>query len=75
MYDTAMINAQSEDLATHTAIVRSIGDAVVTIDARGTVGSLNPAAERLFGMSDEEANGLPFSTVRLRMVKYVTVAP
>ncbi len=51
--------------------LRSIGDGVITVDAAGTVDSLNPAAERLTGWSEAEALGKPVSEV-LRLVDEVT---
>jgi PAS domain S-box-containing protein len=45
----------------------SIGDAVVTTDARGHVTFMNPVAERFSGFSLDEALGLPISDV-FRMV-------
>ena len=40
-----------------TAVMRSVTDAIVTIDDRGVVQSINPAAEMLFGMSTDELIG------------------
>ncbi|MCC6335072.1 MAG: response regulator [Myxococcales bacterium] len=39
------------------ATVASLGDAVVTMDARGRVSALNPAAEALLGVPEAEAKG------------------
>jgi len=39
------------------AIIRSIGDAVVTFDGHGDILSFNPAAERIFGFSEAEITG------------------
>jgi len=39
------------------ALVAAAGDAVVACDARGTVTLWNPAAERMFGYTEEEALG------------------
>jgi PAS domain S-box-containing protein len=52
----------------------SIGDAVLTTDARGQVDFLNPEAERLTGWSGEEARGQPLTRV-LRLVEEQTGAP
>ncbi|MDE2248472.1 MAG: EAL domain-containing protein [Xanthomonadaceae bacterium] len=41
----------------------SIGDAVVTTDADGTVTWLNPVAERMTGWRTEEASGCPLARV------------
>jgi PAS domain S-box-containing protein len=39
------------------AIVNTVADAIITIDDRGTVETLNPAAARVFGYSPEEVIG------------------
>ncbi|PDT10808.1 PAS domain-containing sensor histidine kinase [Rhizobium sp. M1] len=39
------------------ALVRSTPDAVIVIDARGTIKSFNPAAESMFGYSPQETIG------------------
>jgi PAS domain S-box-containing protein len=46
--------SHSVDLA---ALVNAIGDAVVVCDAKGAIVFWNPAAERLFGFTSEEALG------------------
>jgi diguanylate cyclase (GGDEF)-like protein/PAS domain S-box-containing protein len=43
--------------------LQSIGDAVVTTDARGLIDYLNPAAEQLTGWEAREAEGLPIEKV------------
>jgi len=43
--------------------LESIGDAVITCDAKGAVTYLNPIATRLTGWSTEEARGLPLPAV------------
>jgi diguanylate cyclase (GGDEF)-like protein/PAS domain S-box-containing protein len=52
---------QEKELAQVT--LDSIGDAVITTDATGKVEYLNPVAESLTGWSEEEARGLPLTTV------------
>ncbi len=44
-------------------ILRSIGDAVITVDSAGAVSFLNPAAEALTGWSFPEAKGRPLSEI------------
>ena len=39
------------------AVIDSAVDAIVVIDARGTIETFNPAAERMFGYSEQEAVG------------------
>lgn len=41
----------------HRAIVETASDAIVTFDAHGVIDTFNPAAERLYGFSAEEAVG------------------
>ena len=43
--------------------LRSIGDGVVTTDATGVVTSLNPVAQDLIGLKEEEARGMIFTEV------------
>lgn len=38
-------------------LIRAIGDAIVISDARGAITLWNPAAERMFGFSQDEALG------------------
>jgi PAS domain S-box-containing protein len=54
------LREQSEWLRT---TLSSIGDAVVTTDAKGCVVSLNPVAESLTGWTEQEAQGRPLNTV------------
>jgi PAS domain S-box-containing protein len=41
----------------------SIGDGIITTDARGRVQQLNPVAERLLGWTEREAAGRPYGEV------------
>lgn len=43
--------------------LRSIGDGVITCDLEGRVVYLNPVAQGLTGWSNEDARGLPISTI------------
>ena len=52
----------------------SIGDAVITTDARGRITFLNPAAERLTGWQNPEAIGLPLAAV-FRVINEQTRQP
>lgn len=45
------------------AIVRSSGDAIISLDLAGKVTSWNPAAERLFGFSEKEMTGQTLSKI------------
>ena len=52
----------------------SIGDAVITTDARGRITFLNPEAERLTGWQNPEAIGLPLTAV-FRIINEQTRQP
>ena len=52
----------------------SIGDAVITTDARGRITFLNPAAERLTGWQNSEAVGQPLTEV-FRIINEQTRQP
>jgi diguanylate cyclase (GGDEF)-like protein/PAS domain S-box-containing protein len=54
--------------------LQSIGDAVITTDAHGTVQWLNPVAERMTGWRADEAQGLPLTQV-FQIVNEQTRAP
>ncbi|MBK7250031.1 MAG: PAS domain S-box protein [Gammaproteobacteria bacterium] len=54
--------------------LQSIGDAVISTDARGLIEYLNPVAERLTGWSGTEARGRPLGQV-LTLVDEVSRAP
>jgi PAS domain S-box-containing protein len=43
--------------------LRSIGDAVITTDAKGRIAWLNPVAERMTGWVSDDAQGLPLERV------------
>src|SRR5262245_44470497 len=45
------------------ATLTSVGDAVITTDASGNVGFLNPVAQGLTGWTQEEAAGRPLGDV------------
>ena len=56
------------------ATLRSIGDGVITCDARGEIVGLNAVAERLTGWSTEEARGRPSGEI-FRIVHAQTREP
>jgi len=43
--------------------LNSIGDAVITTDAKGMIARMNPVAEKLTGWSLEDAKGLPMQNI------------
>lgn len=43
------------------AVTRSASDAIIAVDAAGAIVFWNPGAERLFGYTEAEATGEPFS--------------
>ncbi len=51
------------EMAKAQVALNSIGDAVITIDARGRIETMNPEAERLTGWSADSARGLELSSV------------
>lgn len=56
----AQLAAEKERLA---VTLRSIGDGVISTDARGIVAFMNPVAEKLTGWTSEAAVGLPVTQV------------
>jgi len=52
---------ESEQL--HAAMLRSIGDAIIAVDAGGWIVLMNPVAERLTGWTQAEAVGQPIEAV------------
>lgn len=59
-YDVTDRRRAEESLA---AVMRSVSDAILTIDERGIVQSANPAAEHLFGCPVAELTGSRFGTL------------
>ncbi|MDD4102020.1 MAG: PAS domain S-box protein [Kiritimatiellae bacterium] len=55
-------------------ILYSIGDAVITTDARGHVHQMNPVAEKLTGWSEQEAAGMLLADV-FKIINETTKAP
>ena len=58
--DEANLHRAERELAT---TLRSIGDAVIATDVKGTVRFMNPPAEHLTGWDEASARGLPVSQV------------
>lgn len=57
----AKIGELSEDRAQLLAVLTSMVEGVMVLDRRGYVLQINPALERMFGISRTEARGRPFS--------------
>jgi two-component system, cell cycle sensor histidine kinase and response regulator CckA len=45
------------------AVMRSVADAIITVDEAGVIDSANPAVEPLFGYTEAEVIGLPVRTL------------
>ena len=65
--DVTALHTVTAELATQHELLRvtlqSIGDAVITTDASGTVTWLNPVAERMTGWPNAQAKGIPIARV------------
>lgn len=59
----ALTNELSEQHELLQVTLKSIGDAVITTDAKGITQWLNPVAERMTGWTNKEAKGRPLSHV------------
>lgn len=57
----AKISELSEDRAQLLAVLTSMVEGVLVLDPRGSVLQINPALERIFGISRAEARGRPFA--------------
>ena len=57
------------------AIVEAAVDGIVTTDAAGAIETLNPAAERMFGILEVEARGRPFSGFAKEHAPWMPVGP
>src|SRR5262249_50130972 len=44
-------------------LIRSAGDAIISVDREGNIHGWNPAAERIFGRTPEQAVGAPLTTL------------
>ena len=77
-WDVTALRELSAELAGQHELLRvtlqSIGDAVITTDARGCVSWLNPAAERMTGWLSTEASGRPLLQV-FRVIEQETRQP
>ncbi len=56
---TRQKQAQAEQNALFASMVQSTDDAIIGVDAQGTILSWNPGAERIYGYTAEEAVGQP----------------
>jgi len=54
--------------------LNSIGDAVISVDSKGTIATMNPVAEQLTGWTSEEAVGCPMNDV-FKIVNALTRKP
>jgi diguanylate cyclase (GGDEF)-like protein len=64
MREATALSEQFRDSEAHTrAVLNSVADGIVTIDDGGMIESINRAASELFGYSEEEAVGRPFSSM------------
>ena len=62
MLKRSQLDDQLRDTATRiSAILSSVADGIITMDERGLVQTLNPAATRIFGYQSEEVIGRPLS--------------
>ena len=61
--ETALLTDRDEDNAHLEAIVRSVSDAILTVDSRGAIDYVNPAAERLFGYPADQLLGRSFAAL------------
>ena len=62
--EVTTLSEQFRDSEAHTrAVLDSVADGIVTIDDGGIIASFNRAATELFGYSEEDAIGRPFSSV------------
>ena len=52
-----MDTTSNQEGAQYNAVFRASVDGIITIDKRGTIESLNPAASHLFGYDIEEVRG------------------
>jgi two-component system NtrC family sensor kinase len=53
------LTAQNAELARYAAIVSATGDAIVTMSLDGLITDWNPAAEKLYGFTEDEVLGEP----------------
>ena len=63
MNESALLTAQDQDVTRLDAVVRSVNEAIVTIDPRGAIDFVNPAAEQLFGYPADAALGRSFAAL------------
>ena len=72
--DVTILSDQFRDSEARTsAVLENVADGIVTVSDGGVIESFNRAASELFGYSEEEAVGMPFS--QMVAAKYPEVLP
>ena len=61
--ETALLTDRYEDNARLDAVLRSVPDAILTVDSRGAIDYVNPAGERLFGYPSDQLLGRSFAAL------------
>jgi PAS domain S-box-containing protein len=61
--DLVEVRRGEADRAQLAAVVQAAPDAIVTKDREGRIGTWNPGAERMFGLTAEEAVGRPYEDI------------
>jgi PAS domain S-box-containing protein len=61
--DIAEVRRGEADRATLVALIQAAPDAIITQDRDGRIGTWNPGAERMFGLTAEEAVGMSYEEI------------